>query len=213
VKPELSDAMRAAWSHYYLLGDVTNGLDKAVRGLPGESAVSQTQRGIKGDVLTRGLESAIRKNGRVAVEQALGGADRLNTLYQIGQETSTNAGRQRLNQALVNVAKYLPEPTPYAPTGKPAGSKLLSLVPEAFGAAVGWHFGGFIGSRVGREVAKEATETAVDTVQKAVMANPKIAKQLIYAAKQGADPAKYGPIIAALIGSSRRNNVQEEQPQ
>lgn len=107
MRPGLADVVRKGWRQYYVLGDVANGLDKSVEGIPGDTSVSQTQRGINGKTLTKELKNAVLKHTRPVVAETLGGEDHLRSLEEMAQQTSTNAGRQAVNKVIVDVSKYL----------------------------------------------------------------------------------------------------------
>jgi hypothetical protein len=194
IEPAMRDAISAGWRHYYVMGDVTRGLDKALMGLPGDSAISQTQRGIQGKPLLSELNRAIRTHGRSAVEQALGGAERLESLEQIGNATQTNAGRKSVNVAMREIARWFPI---YA------------------GGHAGWALTGNVGGAIaGGLAAKTATEVgpeAYTAVRNAVLSNPKVAKNLLYAAQYGANPEHYGPFIASMVRNLIEQHPKEEK--
>jgi hypothetical protein len=279
VSPKFAEAVRSGWRQYYIMGDLTTGLDKAVRGVPGDTAVSQVQRGIDGKILTDNLSRLVRTHGRPAVEAALGGADRLRALDEIGQQTSTNGGRQSLNKSVVDVARYMepvepasvpppfkagkfeaptpatpkpkfvapekpkvgkfeepekpaypekpeaPAPRPPKPPKEPtleepeaglSAGKVARAAGRKVVASLAWGLGYSHGGPIGGAMAAGAAEgsmkagsMAVQRVQNAMMSDPKVARFLLYAARNGGDPKIYGPMIAGMINS----NQKKQQPQ
>lgn len=201
LTPELRSAMKQGWKRYYALGDVTGAFDKALDGIPGESGVSQQQRGINGNRLLTGLKNQVVKYGRDTVSDALGGEEHLKALEAIGNATKTNASRQAFNRGWNEVTRYLP-----IYLGYHAG--------EAMG-------GGVVGRAVGSTAAvmgTAAARTQAERVLTAIRSNPKIAQNLIFAVDSGANPKNYGPLIATMIQqheteASRQRQADADQQQ
>ena len=202
LPPELNQAVRGGWRQYYVLGDVAKSFDKALDGIPGESAVSQAQRGINGGKLMRSLQNTVIVHGRAAVENALGGAERLKALEMIANANKTNASRTAFNKALWVVGQALP---------------------AGLGAKMGWALtGNWVGAAAGAEAGRETARmgmTQVAKVLQAVKTNPRIAQNLIFAIESGARPQNYGPMIATMVQQyfKEQQNAQgreeENQPE
>ena len=195
AKPEIKNALSDGWRQYYQLGRAQRLLDGSLEGLPGDTKTSYVNRGINGKKLLSGLKTWIAdpKVGRTGVAQALGGEDRLKALEEIGNKTSTNTGRAGVNQVARFVAKSL------------AG---------AVGAKVGYASAGWVGGSVGAKIGWEAPTVAAGAtsrVFKAMMANPNIARNLIFAADSGAKPENYGPLIATMIQKWETDASREQQ--
>ena len=190
VPKDLLANVKASWRQSYVLGDMGKALDKAIDGIPGDTAVSQTQRGMNGKTLQNGLRQIVNRYGRANVETALGGAERLNNLQAIADATKTNAGRQALNFGVRQAAKWL---VPYL--GYKAGESLT---------------GSFAGGIMGASAA-EAAAMATERVYRAIAANPKIGQNLLFAIKSGARPENYGPLIGAMIQQNETENSNQRK--
>lgn len=188
LKPETVQAIKAGWKASYQLRDVGNIWDRALNGVPGASKVSQEQRGINGNVLMSGLQKAVRDIGRPQLEATLG-AGRLDNLERIARMNQTNAQRQVFNRGLHEVARYLP---------------------IYLGARVGEHVAGFPGE-VGGVLFGGAVKPAVDAVLDAIKANPRIGNNLTYAIESGADPKKFGPLVATMIQQANTDAARQKQ--
>jgi hypothetical protein len=179
LSPEDLSAIKASWRQSFILKDLGRTLDGSLNGLPGDTKVSNVQRGVDGNKLMSGLRRAINVHGRQTVEQAMG-PGRLQNLENIARATATNAGRAKLNNAMREVGKHLP---------------------AYLGYKLGEHFGGFAGGLAGAasgEVAARMTRRVLD----AVRTNPAIGEQLLYAIDYGVPPSSYGPHLARAIVDS-----------
>lgn len=190
VSKDTLDAIKQSWKTSYQLRDVAGIWDRALNGVPGATKVSQTQRGINGNVLMNGLQRAVRDSGRANLEATLG-PGRLDNLEQIARLNITNAQRQVFNRGVHEVARYLP---------------------IYLGARIGEHVGGFPGEVVGA-LAGGAVKPAIDTVLDAVKANPKIGQNLTFAIRSGADPKHFGPLIATMIQQANTEASRHDQDQ
>ena len=201
LTPEVRGAMKAGWTRYYALGDVTGAFDKAIDGIPGESGVSQQQRGINGNRLLSGLKNQVIKYGRSTVSNALGGEEHLKALEAIGNANKTNAARQAFNRGWHEVSRYLP----------------LYLGYKAGEAVTGNFVGGAVGATAAAAGAAQLRAQG-ERVLAAVRSNPKIAQNLIFAVDSGANPKHYGPMIATMVQqyeteASRQRQADEAQQQ
>lgn len=182
VKPETLKAIKDGWRASYQLRDVGDIWDRSLNGVPGGSKVSQEQRGINGQQLMNGLQRAVRDHGRSSLEATLG-PGRLDNLERIARLNQTNAQRQVFNRGVQEVARYLP---------------------IYLGAKIGEHVAGFPGEIMG-SIAGAAVKPTVEHVLDAIKANPKMGNYLTYAIESGADPKKFGPMLATMI---QQNNTE-----
>lgn len=259
VKPEFAGAVRSGWRQYYVMGDMASALDKSVMGIPGETGVSQAQRGINGKTGMTELSKLVRTHGRGAVVDALGGEDRLKTLETVFQKMSTNNGRADVNKGILNIAKYLepvppykepkfvapepvkpvpfkapeyqPPPPPERPARVPvppqpsksgkvvtsATKRIVSSATFLGGYKAGMLAGGPATGIAGGTLAAASAEAvmaagpaALRRVQDALLSNPKIAKNILYAVEYGARPEIYGPFIARLIDQAQSQEGANE---
>jgi hypothetical protein len=185
VNPEILNAVKQSWRQSYTLADIGRSLDQSLSGLPGDTGVSQTYRGINGSALDAKLKQVVRRNGLANVRAALGPGG-LENLQEIANATKTNAARQRFNQAVHHVAEYLGAAVGYS-----------------VGASTGGHVGGALGA-AGGAMAGRVSEVAVQRVLNAVRADPKIGQQLTFAIQSGARPENYAPLIGGLITKSQQ---------
>lgn len=188
IKPEDLQAIKNSWVQSYILKDAGKMLDGALDGIPGDTTVSQVQRGIKGGVLLTGINRLVNRYGFDKVNAALG-PGRLQNLEAIGQATKTAAQRQSFNRGVSEVAKYLP-----IWAGAHLGEKIAGTPGFLIGGAAGTY-------------SVPAARKVID----AVRANPKIGQSLIYAIQYGARPERYGPLIATMIQQSETEASKERQ--
>jgi hypothetical protein len=189
MSPEDLAKVKSSWTQSYILKDFGNAWDKALNGVPGGSNVSQEQRGINGDVLMNGLRRAVADHGRPKVEAALG-QGRLDNLENIARLNRTNAQRATFNRGIGEVAKY--------------------LGPAYIGGRIGYHAAGLPGELAGNAIGA-AAKPAAEKVMNAVKANPKIGQYLTYAIDSGADPKKFGPLLATMIQQSNTEASEQQQ--
>jgi hypothetical protein len=190
ISPDTLKAIKAGWRASYQLRDVGNIWDRALNGVPGASKVSSEQRGINGQVLMNGLQRAVRDTGRPQLEATLG-QGRLENLERIARLNQTNEKRQIFNRGVNEVARYLP---------------------IYLGARIGEHLGGFPGE-IGGVLLGGAVKPAAEAVLDAIKANPKLGNYLTYAIESGADPKKFGPLLATMIQHSNTEASREQQDQ
>ena len=178
-------AIKNSWRQSYVLADIGKALDRSITGLPGDTSVSQAQRGLNGNVLSKQIRKIVEVKGIDNVRAALG-PGRLENLQDLADATKTNAGRVGVNKAI----RFVSEALPVAYLGFKAGE----------------HFGGIPGGMVGAAGA-EAGILGVKRVYDAVRTNPRIGKNLLFAIESGANPKNYAPLIAAMIAND--NNQQQ----
>jgi len=193
--PEMIAAVKSGFRKYYTLGGVSRALDRALDGMPGESAVSQEQRGMNGKKLLTGLNNLVLQHGRDGVETMLGGPGRLKAMEAIGNATKTNEGRKALNFGVVNIAKFT-----------------MLRAAGVIGAKVGYETGGLVGAGLGYAAGEGgaiALQRATGKVYRALLANPKVAQNLLFAIQSGAKPEHYGPFIATMIQQHETEAARE----
>jgi hypothetical protein len=163
------------------------GLEKISRAIDGSfhGPMSSAKRafeysGFNGQQLGKNMEGLIRTMGRPTVERLMG-RENLDSVLQIAQATSTNAGRAKIGIALKAVTNSLI----HLHAGPIAVGGFLVHV-----AGAPWEVGAGAGL---------VTSEAFKRVTNAVMTNPAVAKNLLYAVEYGANPEHYGPFIATLI--------------
>lgn len=188
VSPDLLKTLKASWRQSYQLRDFGDIWDRALNGVPGSTQASQVQRGVNGNVLMNGLQRAVRSYGRSSIESALG-AGRLENLENIARLNQTNALRKGFNRSVAEVARYLP-----IYLGARIGHEAAGLPGEIFGASAG-----------------AAIKPMAEHVLESVRANPKIGNFLTYAIDSGADPQKYGPMLAGMIADQMKQQHDQEQ--
>lgn len=130
--------LKASWTNAYTLADIGKALDRSLNGLPGDTTVSQTQRGINGNVLEKQIRKIVTSRGIDNVRAALG-PGRLENLQAIAAATKTNAGRAAFNKGIQYVAHALP-------------------------ITAGYHFGGVYGAGAA-EAATFATQRVLNAVR------------------------------------------------
>jgi len=105
----------------------------------------------------------------------------------------TNAGRSQVNTVARFVAKSL-----VGMAGAKLGYESASWVGGSVGAKIGWE-------------APQFAATATSKVFKAMMNDPKIAHNLLFAAESGARPEFYGPMIASMIVKNQTEAADQER--
>jgi len=188
ISADTLKAIKAGWRASYQLRDVGDIWDRALNGVPGASKVSSEQRGINGRVLMNGLQRAVRDTGRPQLEATLG-QGRLENLERIARLNQTNPQRQIFNRGINEVARYLP---------------------IYLGARIGEHVGGFPGE-IGGVLLGGAVKPAAEAVLDAIKANPKLGNYLTYAIESGADPKKFGPLLATMIQQTNTEASRKQQ--
>jgi hypothetical protein len=196
VTPKELDGFNAAYSSAQKLKYVAHAVDSSFSGNASAAARSWEYRGFDGDRLMENLDRLEQKYGRDSLERMVG-KDQWSTLRQVAELNRTGAARARFGAAVKPVAEWL---------SKQEG--LFSrLGPAAVGGTVAEMAGGhyLTGMAVGTGMAM-----ATKNVMNAVLSNPKIAGNLIFAMEAGARPQVYGPFIGALI--QRYNQPQAPEP-
>jgi hypothetical protein len=193
VPPETLQALKASWRQSYQLRDFGDIWDRNLSGLPGKSAVSNTQRGINGKGLRDDLVRAIKLYTRPEIEKSLG-PGRLDSLEEIADNNMTDKQRAIFNLGVRNTAAGLEigekKGAPAIPTsikGHAAGLA-AGLVTHVAGGP--WYMGALGG---------EVSYYGIKRVMDAVKSDPVIARNLLFAIGSGAKPENYGPFIAGMI--------------
>jgi hypothetical protein len=113
----------------------------------------------------------------------------------IGNATKTNEGRKALNFGVVNIAKFT-----------------MLRAAGVIGAKVGYETGGLVGAGLGYAAGEGgaiALQRATGKVYRALLANPKVAQNLLFAIQSGAKPEHYGPFIATMIQQHETEAARE----
>ena len=171
---------------------VAKAVDGAFTGNSSSAARSWEYRGFNGQQLMGNLGKLEQKFGRAGLERVVG-RENLNTLYQVAELNRTNAARARFGAAVTPVAKYLS----------------MHATPAAIGAVIGARTGiGWEAGAAGGLALSYGSKQAMN----AIVTNPKIAQNLIFAIESGAKPENYGPFIGALIqqDETERSNAEKK---
>jgi hypothetical protein len=185
------DGFNRAYGSAQKLKYVANAVDSSFSGNASAGARSWEYRGFDGNKLMSNLNRLEQKFGRTSLESTVG-RDNLNTLYQVANLNRTNASRAKFGVALHPIAQWLDS----------AGGAFSHLAPIAIGGEIGRATG--IGWGLGA-TAGEGLALATKRVMNAVLSNPKIAQNLIFAIDSGARPQNYAPIIGAMVQSMERS--------
>jgi hypothetical protein len=175
------------------------GLEKISRAIDGSfhAPMSSAKRsfeytGFNGQQLMQRMENLINTMGRGRVTRLMG-KENLDTVLQVGQLSSTIAGRTKLGAALKAVSDSFVR---------------LHVGPMAVGAYLGRMAG------VPWELAAPAGGIAAEggkRLMNVMLTNPKIAQNLIFAIDSGAKPENYGPFIATMIQRAVTEGSREDQ--
>lgn len=183
VTPKELAGANEAYRNAQTLHAVAEAVDGSFSGNTSNSARSWEYRGFNGQQLMGRLNRVVNKLGRPAVERVMG-RENLDSLYQVAQLTSTNAGRAKFGQAVGSITKDLI-------MRHASALSIGGLVGHA--AGLPWEVGAIGG---------EALYSATKKVMQIISTNPKVAQNLIYALDYGAKPENYVPLISHAIAHS-----------
>lgn len=192
VTPKELQGFNDAYGQAQKMKYVAHAVDSSFSGNASASARSWEYRGFDGNKLMANLGRLEQKFGRTSLERIVG-RDSLNTLYQVAELNRTGAARARFGVALHPVAQWLVDN---------AGRGFSHLAPIFIGgelgrmAGVGWGIGA---------TAAEGTALATKKVFNAILSNPKIAQNLIFAIESGARPQYYAPMIGTMVQNMERS--------
>lgn len=203
VSPKELDGFDDAYRAGQRLQYVGNAIDSSFTGNTGSSARRSFEYvGFDGGKLMLNLRRLEGKFGRPGLERLLGRGN-LDTLYQVAELNRTGAQRSRFGaDGIKPVASWLQEHP---------GLIQHHLAPMAVGAGLGHLVGlnGYAGALAGETVAYTARR-----VMAAVLTNPRIAQNLIFAIQSGAKPENYAPLIGTMIQKYEAAQARErQQPQ
>jgi hypothetical protein len=187
----LNDAYRNALG----LEKISGAIDGSFHGPMSSAKRAWEYSGFNGQELSRNMEQLISTMGRNRVERLMG-KENLDAVLQLAQATSTTAGRAKVGIAMKATAQSLMH---------------MHVGPLAAGGYIGHNFLGM--SWEGGAAAGWATSMAYNRVKDAILTNPQVAKNLLYAVDYGADPNRYGPFIATMIQKLSTQQSQEEASQ
>ena len=196
VTPSELQGARTGYRNHLIVDQVANIMDDAVEGNPKLSARSLGYRGFNGQTAMRGLTKLTSRLGRDSVERVLGPGV-LDNLYQMGELTSTNTGRAKVNEMFQNVAARLGAKVL---VGETAGH-LLFHAPYGFTTATG-------------ALTYYGYKALLGQVEK----NPELGQYISQAIRKGTSPKVYVPAIASLLNAAGLNKTKpaqqpQEQPQ
>lgn len=190
VTPKELDGFNDAYGQAQKLRYVANAVDRSFTGNPSSAARSWEYRGFNGTQLMGNLNRLETKFGRASLERVVG-RENLNTLYQVAELNRTNASRAKFGAAVKPVAQYLAMHAGPAAVGGYLGRD----------TPVGWEGGAAAGL---------ALSYGNTRVMNAVLTNPEVANNLIFAIRSGARPENYGPFIGSLITQAEQENAKPE---
>jgi hypothetical protein len=184
-----------AYSQGQKLLYIGNAIDKAFSGNPSNAARSWEYRGFNGQALMNNMNGLERKFGRDTLQRIMG-RDNLETMYQVAELNRTGVQRARFGAAIKPIAHFLS----------------IHATPMAVGGYVGQHVG--VGWEAGA-AAGLAASFGSKRVMDAVLSNPRIAQNLIFAVESGSRSENYAPLIGAMIidAETESKHQQEEEAQ
>jgi hypothetical protein len=183
-----------AYGQAQTLKHIAAAVDGSFTGNTGSAAQPWEYHGFNGTRLASNLDRLVRRYGRPAIERSIG-AHNLDTLYQVAELNRTDAGRAKFGATLTPVMRWLAKGDFLHVGAIGAGGlagRLVGLPLEA-GA-----LGGMAASIIGKKV------------MNAVMTNPKIAENIIYAMDHAVQPKIYGPLIGSMIVQQESAKDQEQ---
>jgi hypothetical protein len=189
------DGFNDAFRNAQGLKRVAAAVDGSFQGNPSSSARSWEYRGFDGNRLMGNLTRLETRMGRGPLQRLLG-PDGLNTLYQVAELNRTQAARAKFGAGMKPVIDGM--------------MRYLHVGPAAVGgvaahaAGLPWEAGAIGGM---------GAAWASKKVMNAVLTNPQVARNLIYAMDYGAKPENYGPMIAGMIVKGADWYRQSQQPQ
>jgi hypothetical protein len=168
-------------------------VDGSFQGNPSTSARSFEYRGFDGGRLMANLSRLERTMGRPAIDRLLG-PGHMDTLYQVAELNRTQAQRAKFGADVV----------------APIAKSLITLHtgPAAVGgvaahmAGMPWEAGA---------VAGIGTAWASRKVMSAILTDPQIARNVIYALDRGSKAESYGPFIAGLIAKGAKDYADSQR--
>jgi hypothetical protein len=190
--------MNDAYGSAQRLRYVANAVDQSFTGNRAADAKPWEYVGFNGDKLMQGLNGLERKfGGRAALERTVG-KENLDTLYQVASLNRNPAGMKKFGEAVNNVAeafKNISQHLHVGPLALGGAAAHVAGIPWEYGAAGGW-----ASAVMGRHI--------ID----AVLSNPRISTNLIYAIEHGVKPSYYGPAIAAMVQQYETSKHKEAEP-
>lgn len=197
VGPKELDGFNDSYRNAQGLHRVADAIESTFSGNSSASARSWEYRGFDGNALMSNMNKVEQSLGGRGALNRLIGEENANTLYRVAELNRTQAQRTRFGSALTEVAKNL-------------GPLLGHVSLGGIGATYGWRTthtpeGAALGFAAGAGVGQ-----ATKIVANAVLTNPKLAKQLIYAMDYG-DPKNYGPFLASVIQKQVTDSANEKR--
>ena len=184
----MNDAYRNALG----LQKISKAIDGSFHGSTSTAQRAFEYQGFDGKQLQSNMDKLIRTMGRNRVERLMGRAN-LDTVLQVAQLNTTNAARAKFGLAVKPVVQSLLS-MHVGPLAAGAFAGHMVGVPYDVGAGAGW-------------TAAYATRKVMD----AVLTNPKVAQNLIFAIHSGANPENYGPMLATMIQQHETEAARQRQ--
>jgi hypothetical protein len=197
ITPKELSGFNDAYKNAQTLRAVANAVDGSFSGNSSNAARSWEYRGFDGNRLMANLSRLQQKQGRPALERVIG-KQNLDTLFQVAELNRSNAARGRFGQAIKPIADWLQQ----------SGGAIKHIAPIAIGGEIGRMTG--MGWAAGA-VAGELTGMATKKVMNAILTNPKVAQNLIFAIQSGANPKNYAPLIGTMIQQAETENSRSEK--
>jgi hypothetical protein len=200
VSPKELQGFHDAYRQAQTLKYVAQAVDSSFTGNASSAARSWEYRGFNGRQLMANLSRLEQKMGRQTLERAIG-ADNLNTLYQVAELNRTISDRAKFGAAVKPIIGWLHQvgfTTHFGPIGVGGLAAHVAGVPWEVGAV-----GGLTMAAVSRKV------------MSAILTNPNVAHNLLFAIESGARPQYYGPFIGAMIQrmETDKSDLTQTEPQ
>ena len=191
VTPKELSGFNEAYKRSQQLKAVAEAVDGSFSGNASASARSWEYRGFDGNRLMSSMSRLQQRVGRPALDRLVG-KENVDTLFRVAELNRTQAQRAKFGQAIAPVARQLLS-LHVGPIA--AGAYLGHFVgmPYEWGGAAGW-----------------AITAASKRVMNAVLTNPKVAQNLMFAIDSGAKPERYAPMIAEMIQQQETQSEREQ---
>ena len=192
VSPKELSGFNDAFKNAQKMKAVAAAVDGSFTGNASSSARSWEYRGFDGGRLMSNLSRLQQRMGRGPLERVVG-KDNLDTLFRVAELNRTGTARAKFGVAIKPVVNGLMS-LHVGPIAAGAYLGHMAGMPYEVGGAAGW-----------------ATAAATRRVMDAVLTNPKVAQNLIFAIDSGANPDHYGPMLATMIQQQETETSRERQ--
>jgi len=192
VSPKELSGFNDAFKNAQKMKAVAAAVDGSFTGNASSSARSWEYRGFDGGRLMNNMGRLQQRMGRGPLERVVG-KDNLDTLFRVAELNRTGTARAKFGVAIKPVVNGLMS-LHVGPIAAGAYLGHMAGMPYEMGGAAGW-----------------ATAAATRRVMDAVLTNPKVAQNLIFAIDSGANPDHYGPMLATMIQQQETETSRERQ--